>query len=344
MPYRFMPYLWLLIISGLMTIFLGVYTLIKCRHAKGAISFAIAMFIVTLWSIPNALEMASTTLNVKLFWANIQYTAYCFSPVALLILCLMLTGYDYKVKFKNIFWIFIIPIITIILVWTDDYHGLVRSNIHLDYSEIFPVIKKRYGPFFYIHALHSHSLNLITIFILLRAVFKRKTIYRKQAAALLVGVSLIVVPNLLYITGFSPIKGYDITPVFFGPAGIIMSWSILRYRMFDLVPLARATVIENMNGGVMVLDLQDRILDINPAFANIIEIPIGQIISRHINEVCKKSPELVNAICDRTISRIECSIATTKKVLYEVLLSMLKDNKGYDIGRLVVIYDITEKK
>ena len=80
MPYRFISYIWLLIISGLMTIFLGIYALVRCRRSKGAISFAISMFIVTLWSIPNAMEMSATVLDVKLFWANVQYIAYCFSP------------------------------------------------------------------------------------------------------------------------------------------------------------------------------------------------------------------------------------------------------------------------
>ena len=328
-----------------MSLSFGVYAIIKYRHAKGATSFAISMFIVTLWSIPNLLEMSATIFDVKLFWANIQYIAYCFSPVALLILCLEFSGYEKYVKFKKLFWIFIIPTITIILVWTDKYHGLVRNNIHMDYSGAFPVIGKEYGPFFYIHAIHSHGLNLATLFILLRAVFIRKTIYRKQAMALLLGVSLIVIPNLLYITRISPIKGYDITPVFFGPAGIIMSWGIFRYRMFDLVPLARATVIENMDAGVMVLDLQDRILDINPSFITLIGLPLEQIASKHIKNACGHIQELINAICDRTVSRIEFTINRAEgNVIYEALLSMLKDKEGNDIGRLVVIYDITERK
>ncbi|NLO10492.1 MAG: PAS domain S-box protein [Clostridiales bacterium] len=345
MPYRFSSYLWLLIISGLMSLSLGVYTIIKHRHAKGATSFAIAMFIVTLWSIPNSLEMSAAVLDVKLFWANIQYIAYCFSPVALLILCLKFSGHEKYLKFKNLFWIFIIPTITIILVWTDKYHGLVRNNIHMDYSGAFPVIKKQYGPFFYIHALHSHGLNLTTIYFLFRAVLRRKTIYRRQALALLIGIGLIFIPNLLYISGISPIKGHDITPIFFGPAGIIMAWSIFRYRMFDLVPLARATVIEDMDAGVMVLDLQDRILDINPAFVNIIGLPLKQITTKHIYEVSENIPELIELICDRTVSRIEFSVVKPEaKLIYEALLSILKDKNGDDIGRLVVIYDISEKK
>lgn len=345
MHYQYISHIWLLILSGIITLSLGVYTLIKCRNAKGAFSFAIAMFVVTLWSIPNALEMSSTVLYVKLLWANIQYIAYCFSPVILFILSLEFTGYENGVRSKRLFWLFIIPIITILLVWTDKYHGFVRNNIHLDYSGIFPVIKKQYGPFFYIHAFHSHILNLATLFVLFRAVFIRKTLYRKQAAMLLLGVSLIVIPNLLYISGFSPVKGYDITPVFFSPSGIIMAWSILRYRMFDLVPLARAALIENMEAGVMVLDLQDRILDINPYFANMAGFHIDHMTSKHISEIGGYIPQLMNAILDRKVTRTEFSLnRDSKQIVYEALFSILKDKKGIDIGSLVVVYDITEKK
>lgn len=345
MPYRFISYIWLLIISGLMTIFLGIYALVRCRRSKGAISFAISMFIVTLWSIPNAMEMSATVLDVKLFWANVQYIAYCFSPVVMFILCLEFTDYEKGLNIKKLIWLFIIPTVTIMLIWTDKYHGLVRYGFQMDYSGAFPVIKKQYGPFFYIHALHSHVLNLSAIWILLTTVIKRKAIYRKQAITLLIGVSLIVIPNLLYITGLSPIKGYDITPVFFGPAGIIIAWSILRYRMFDLVPLARATVIENMEVGVMVLDLQDRILDINPVLINIIGLPIEQITSRYIQDVCNHIPELLDLFYNESISRTEFSIVKPDRhEIYEALLSVLKDSNGNEIGRIVVVYDITEKK
>lgn len=345
MPYRLKLYLLLLCVSGFMTISLGIYTLIKHRHAKGAISFNISMLIVTLWSISNALEMSAVVLDIKLFWANIQYIAYCFSPVTLFVLCLEFSGYEKYVNIKKLFWLLIIPLITIILVWTDRYHGLIRYNIHMDYNGAFPVIGKQYGFFFYVHAIYSHGLNLATFFVLLRAVLIRNTIYRKQAMALLLGASLIFIPNLLYITKISPFTGYDITPVFFGPAGIIMAWSIFRYRMFDLVPLARATVIENMEAGVMVLDLQDRILDINPAFADMLGLPIEQIGSLHIRNVESHIQELVKAIIDGSIPRTEFDINRPEgKVIYEALISKLNDRKGNEVGRLVVIHDITKKK
>ena len=142
MQYRFTPYT-LLFLSGLVTISLGVYTLIKYRHAKGAKSFAVSMFIVTLWSIPNALEMAAAVLDIKLFMQTYSILrVWLFSGYTSSYYVLNLPVMRNWELRKNI-WLFIIPMITIALVSTDKYHGLVRYNIHLDYSSSFPVIRKQ---------------------------------------------------------------------------------------------------------------------------------------------------------------------------------------------------------
>ncbi|WP_073027203.1 histidine kinase N-terminal 7TM domain-containing protein [Lutispora thermophila] len=109
----------------------------------------INIFLVTIWSTGNALEMAAVDLETKLFWANIQYFAYCFSPITLLTLCMEFTGYDGLVKNKKIWWLLVIPTITIILVWTDELHGLIRHGIHMNHSGDLPVIAKKYGPMFF---------------------------------------------------------------------------------------------------------------------------------------------------------------------------------------------------
>jgi len=345
MRFQYIPYIWPLIVSSSITLSLGVYALLRRKSAKGAISFIISMFLVTIWSSGNALEMAAVDLDTKLFWANIQYLAYCYSPITLLTLCMEFTGYDQWTKNKKFWWILVVPTIIIILVWTNDLHGMIRQGIYMDYSGSFPVIAKRYGPMFFVHAVYSHLLNIIAWVLITKAVVIRNTVYRKQAFALFLGLSLIVIPNILYISGISPVKRFDITPAFFGPAGLIMTWGIFRYKMFDLIPLARATVIETMEAGVLVFDLQNRILDVNPAFAKMLGVNAAQLSTKRIEEACNEIPELVKACLDKDISYTEFSINTigyTK--IYEAMFSPLSDNKGNIIGRLAVIYDITEKK
>lgn len=345
MHFQYIPYIWPLMTSAFVSLSLGIYSLFKQRKTKGAKSFILCMFVVTIWSAANALEMAATDLPTKTFWANMQYIAYCYSPVTLLAMCMQFTGYDYWVKSKKIVWLAILPTIIVILMWTNHWHGLMRYDIFLDYNGSFPVIAKKYGPAFFVHITYAHLLNLTAIFLLIRAVFFKNTVYSKQAVALLIGVSLIVIPNIMYVLGFSPVERFDITPVFFGPAGIIIAWGIFRYKLFDLVPMARATVIENMEAGVMVLDLQDRIIDINPAFQRILGPRAFQVSFKTIQEVGKAIPELVRACTDRNIAQREFSVQNDgKQKVYEVLLSPLTDSKGVLLGRLVVTHDITEKK
>jgi PAS domain S-box-containing protein len=255
------------------------------------------------------------------------------------------TGYDEWVQNKKVLWLMLIPTIVLILVWTDGQHGLIRYDIHMDYSGLFPVIDKKYGPVFFIHAAYSYLLNLSAAVLLIRGVFYKNTVYRKQAAALLAGLSLIVIPNLMYILGLGPVQRFDITPVFFGPAGLIIAWGIFRFKLFDLVPLARATVIEIMDAGVMVLDLQNRVLDINPAFEKIIGLNTAGILSTRAEEVCANIPQLAQACIDRNITETVFSLENGESLrFYELLLSPLVDKKGMLVGRLVISYEITEKK
>ncbi|MDF2610946.1 MAG: hypothetical protein K0R92_2420 [Lachnospiraceae bacterium] len=344
MSYQIIPNIWPLLISGLLTMFLGIFTLIKRNKAKGSGFFATSMFIVTLWSLPNAMELSATDLIVKLFWANIQYIAYCYSPVALLALCMQFTGLDNWIKSKRILWLAVLPTIIVILVWTNDLHGLIRYDVYMDYSGAFSVIGKKYGYAFYIHALYSYSLNIAAMFLLIRAVLFKNTIYRKQAIPLLIGVSFIVVPNLLYITGKSTLK-YDITPIFFGPGGFIMLWAIFRYRMFDLVPLARATVIESMEECFMVMDIQNRILDMNPAFKKLIGFNGSKSASLAMEDIAQNIPEIADSFLDKSRTHTEFEIHRNDLThIYEVTISPLMDQKDKYIGRLVTVNDITEKK
>lgn len=345
MQYQYIPYIWPLLASAFASLSLGVYALLMRRGAKGAVSFILSMAVVTIWSSANALEMSAVDFNTKLFWANMQYFAYCYSPVTLLALCMEFSGYDRWIRSRRVLWLAIIPTLIVILVWTDSMHGLVRYDMRMDYSGSFPVITKKYGAAFFVHAVYSHMINLTATLLLLRAVFSKNSVYRKQAIAMFFGVSLIVVPNILYISGLSLIKKFDITPLFFGPAGLIIAWGIFRFKLFDLVPVARATVIENMDTGIMVLDLQNRVIDINPALKKIIGSGSLKISGEPVEEVCSGVPELARVCTDRSVYQCELSVYSNgEQHIYEVLLSPLNDSRGILAGRLVTVHEITGEK
>jgi PAS domain S-box-containing protein len=345
MRYQYISYIWPLLASALVTLSLGIYAFSKRQNAKGAIGFMLSMAILTLWSVANALEMSAVDFSTKLFWANVQYIAYCYSPVTLLALCMEFTGHDQWVRQGKILLFAIVPTIIIILVWTDGIHGLIRHDLQMNYDSSFPVIDKEYGPAFWVHAVYSQLLNLLAGVLLLRAVFFKNTVYRKQALSLFLGLSLIVILNLMYITGLTPVKQFDITPLIFGPAGLVVAWGIFRYKLFDVVPVARAKIFEAMDSGLMVLDLQDRILDINPALKKILGKTDAEVISCRVEEACSCIPQLANACRDQSRAQSEFSLTANGYLqIFEILISPLIDRRGIEIGRLIVVNEITRRK
>lgn len=343
MVYQSILYNWLLIISSIITFTLGVMVFIGRRKSKGAHYFMFSMSVLTLWSLANAMEMTELTLQTKLFWGNVQYIAYCYSPLALVMLCMDYTGYNRYIKSKKAIWLAVLPTIIILLVWTNSYHGLIRYDVYLDESGAFPTIAKKYGPAFLVHAAYSYILNMTAIVLLIRTLFVKKSIYLKQSLLLLMGASLIIIPNMIYVFGLSPFK-FDITPVFFGPAGLIIMWAIYRYKLFELVPRASTTVIEAMNVGVMVLDLMDMVIDMNSTFSRIMNIPPSYVYDISIDKVCHNVPQLIEAY-HKGLHDYEFTVEhPDRSDIYEVVFSPVSDKKGNIIGKMAVIYEITDKK
>ncbi|WP_300554352.1 PAS domain-containing sensor histidine kinase, partial [Desulfovibrio sp.] len=121
--------------------------------------------------------------------------------------------------------------------------------------------------------------------------------------------------------------------------------AIFRYKMFDLVPLARATVIESMDAGVLVMDLQDRILDVNPALEKITGVSAGLANGRDAADVFCGTPEFSSACLNRSITHTEFQMAEPSGTrMYEAIFSPLTGSKGALLGRLAMVYEVTEKK
>ena len=86
------------------------------------------------------------------------------------------------------------------------------------------------------------------------------------ATALIIAGAIVPwIANLLYLSRALPVGGLDLTPIAFAVSGACFTWGIYRYRLFGLVPVARDMVVDSMDDGVIVLDAQRRLVDLNAA-------------------------------------------------------------------------------
>lgn len=345
MIYHYTFYIIPLGLSALISLSLAFYALLRKRMTKGSVCFVLCMVLTTIWSFSNAMEMSGADIATKLFWANMQYFSYCYLPVAFLLLVMEFTGHDKWAQSRWIMWLALIPTVILCLAWTDGSLGLIRQDFRMVYNGMFYVLDKEYNPLFYLHSIYSHCLLLLSLLILLAAIRRKKNVYTKQAISLLAGMSLIELPSLIYLSRIIPGLTFDMTPLLIGGAGLIIAWGIFRYRMFDVVPVAWGKILESIDAGILVLDEEERIVDVNPAFEKIVGQFESELSARKLSSVCEKFPELVKACEDKTAVRFEFTERKAgEEYEYEVYQSPLTTKKGMQVGRLLIFYDITEKK
>src|SRR5574344_1996834 len=286
MNYQFIPYVIFLAFSAGITIFLCIYSTFKIR-GTGQTAFSIWMFICSYWSVCNALELMGTSLAVKLFWANMQYAAYSLFPVCLLILVLQLTGFLPKVSKRMVLFLLIIPVITTTLVWFDRKLGLVRYDFVLYWRDAnYSFIKKKYGPWFIVHTVYTYGLYVTSIIILIHSILlQKKLVFKRQQLLLLIGIIIDYIPNILYITGLSPIKRFDTTPVFFSVTGVLVLLSMAKYRFLNIIPVAREAVFDNMGEGIIVTDIDGKILDINKRACTLFNLTNSKVSGKYIQNI-----------------------------------------------------------
>jgi len=321
----------------------------KYRKVKGAVAFMLSMFAGSLWAAANALEMAGVNLSAKIFWANIQYVFYAFAPLIWLIMVFEFTEREELVNRKNIMLFSIIPLLTIFFVWTNDYHHLMRRNASLDSGGMFSVIMKDYGIWFWIHFIYCYILNTLSMIFLLRAIWNRNLIYRRQTIFLFAGYGIVFLSNILYVLGISPITRFDISPVLFSLSAAVIALGIFRFRIFDLVPVARTTIIEEMATGIIAFDRKKRIIDINPRIKNMF------FLDKNVSYLGKRlssiTPELENIFNSIDFENKHKFINKEMKLdfegesyYYEMFLSLIENNKDRFLAGVMIINDITALK
>lgn len=80
------------------------------------------------------------------------------------------------------------------------------------------------------------------------------------------------------------------------------------FRMFDIIPVARQTVIEQMREGMLMLDAKQRIVDLNPAAEQILGLAAVRLRGRHLSEALRGVAELEHGLDEALSGRAEILI------------------------------------
>ncbi len=313
---------------------LAVYTWRQRGSAPGAQAFSVLLILVAFWSVVVVFEGTLDGTPAGNIWSNLKFMAIAGAPVAWFVFALQYGGHERWARWRYISWLFIVPVLVQVGMWTNAWHGLMfdwNGTIKIGYI---------------IHASHAFLLLFAGTALLIVKVVRSNKVYRVQALALIGSILLPGVLNLLYT--FRMISYafdlYDLSPLAFSVTGFMFAWSMFRYQLFDLHPVAREALVDNMNDGMIVLDYRGRVVDFNPSARRILGITPAAI-GRPALEILQSWAGLAQLCEAQYAVQTELVLERAEGTrYYEVRISPLYDRWMNFSGRLIVLHDFTVRK
>ncbi len=337
------PYVVALIVTAAITFMLFLYCWGR-RPERAATYFALLLFAVSEWAFFSALESSTTAQALKIVFSKLEFVGI-ESIAPLWLLFALSFGRQEAVLTRvqrALLWVF--PAIIVGLAATNELHGLVWPRIrpsspgqgsHLIYD---------HGPAIWANAVYVYTIIAVGTLIILRTAMRSPRLYRRQAMVLVGGAIIPLVGSILYLSVPGLSAGRDFTPIGFAISGILVTWSAFRFRFLGLVPVAHEKLFAGMTDGVVALDADSRVIDINTAARKLIDFP-KDAVGRSVDEIFAAWPHYLERFRGVEKLQTEIPIGTPGDPAWvDLRISPLLGEQGRLRGRLITLRDITERK
>lgn len=313
------------------------------RTLKGAPVLVALMFELTIWAGAYVMMWSSPMLDTQVFWLNTTYFGVLTIPITFLIFTMQITDHDHWLTKRHILLLCIEPLIAFFAIWTNQFHYLFHSSYKMNFDNGFLELFWTRGPLFWVSAAYSYILIIVAVAILARAYMQAGPYFRAQLGTVLMGCVPPLGTNLyaLFIPNSS--NNLDLTPISFTLSGAIFTYALLKQGLLDILPVARSALIDIIPDGMLVLDMQGRILDVNPAAERFFSAD-GSIHGRNIRDVFPQWNELVEKILTEKTFYQDVQRKTNPLAFYGLAVAPLMDRRGRENGRLIIFRDISEQK
>lgn len=299
---------------------------------------------MTMWSGFYSTRWMNISLDIKILWFNLMYVGVSGLPTLYLLFVLAFTHNNTWLTRRKLTLLSIQPILSTLLFWTNDYHHLFYRSLDVVQENGFMTVDFVRGPWYLMNIVYSYAVIGVAFLVLSQCALRWSPIYLNQYRLILLGSLLPWAGSAYSEFYFSEWHGLDLAPLMFGMSGIIYVFAIFHTRFMDLIPIARSHLVENMRDGVLVLDMQNRIVDINPAMENFIEGKISAYIGRNAFDIFQPWMEKADLFLEKTETRLELKFPKDPSRYLDLQITPLYDRRQLMNGHVLVFRDITESK
>jgi diguanylate cyclase (GGDEF)-like protein len=310
------------------------------RRTLGGNFLLLHLIALAIWVFGLLFEAISQTESSKIFWSQFSYIGFTTaSPFLFLFIISYSQQRQLNWRFTSLF--LIVPILTTIAAFTNQWHHLLWTNYHWG-SNQYNVLIYDHGAIFYLHLVYIYTLALFGLGILAKKIFHSKPPFRSQLIVIFIGGLFPLLSGSLYSFGIDPVQGMDISAFGFLFTNIALILGFSYYQLLDLVPVAQDVLIRQVQDGIMVVDWQDRIVDINKRAFDVLHLPHENLIGKKYQDVLPWGLDLPK-MNDRFIPTEYC-LSETDHLYVDLQVSSLSPHTNQPAGYLFVFRDISLRK
>lgn len=281
-------------------------------------------------------------MDTLIYIDAISYISTCNLPV---ILFFISSIYENKeTNLKKYWYLFIIPILSIIIIFTNPLHHLFCKSYAINVADV------QLGPYFYVHMLYTYLLILVAFIKLIKTSISKAGFLSFGTILIILGACAPIIPNLLASLQLISMDTY-ITPIPYLITAICFYISIFKLNSFDAVPIALKNIVDIMTDAFIVVEKDGTITYSNNAFNTNLSKMIGiklndnfyNIINTNkklklskLNNLIKKSEK------NNTVETFDWSFNSEK--YFEISAQPVISTKGRKkvIGTLIIFKDTTQ--
>lgn len=315
------------------------------RQTPGATALILLLLAVLAWDITTGLKVATDSSEQFLWMAKLETISQACAATLFLIFILEYTRQDYIITRQRVLLLWIIPIISTLLALSNEIHHFfwmgVKPGALIGSYHLIP------GSFYWVYDSFFQLTRFAATILLITAILRYPITYRAQSAALLAGTLAIwlgSVFEILRIPRIEFITQIPLHPIAYTISGLIIGWAILRHKLFDLIPIARDTILENLLDGIIILDNNKRVVDINPPARYLLGIdPSKQVEGAALEDVFSHLPGMLEKISAADMPFQDIYFPLPADLTLEIISKPLFDRQGRIRGSMFTFHDISSR-
>jgi hypothetical protein len=249
------------------------------------------------WTLTTAIAWTDIDTGLRIFCSQLSYIGALMAPVFLLFFTLEYTGRARRISPIQTTELLVLPIGATFAALTNDSHHLVWTSVVPD-PAMPSVLVYNHGPLYWLASVYGLVIAAGASVVLVNFALRTRRIYRAQSAAVTIAALLPWISHVVYSVAGQYIPWFD-PGMTIGLSTAVMTYGVMRYRLLDLVPVARDALVEQMPSGLMVIDAQDRVVEINPAAQALLHITESGVLGKSLGCVFADWPSLAGLLESR---------------------------------------------